>query len=225
MSELNDHQPDPNRGTYRPGDPVPPDSVIGNSALWQHQAPKPPKKHTVRNAILIGIGSLVAVVSLAAVLSPGTSDAPASVTTKAGAPVDNGPTPIVTPTSKPSAAKPSTQPSPKVTHKPAPTTTKPVEPAMTASQEQAVGKAEDYLNGQSFSRKGLIEQLVFEGFSAKDAKFGVDHVEVNWNSQAVGKAKEYLNGQHFSRSGLIEQLEYEGFTHKQAVYGVTKAGL
>jgi hypothetical protein len=214
MSELNDHHPD--RGTYRPGDPVPPDSVIGNSPLWQHQAPKPPKKHTVRNAILIGLGSLVAVVTLAAVLSPGTSDAPASVTTKAGAPVV---------TNKPSVAKPSMQPSPKVTHKPAPTTTKPVEPAMTASQEQAVGKAEDYLNGQSFSRKGLIEQLVFEGFSAKDAKFGVDHVEVNWNSQAVGKAKEYLNGQHFSRAALIEQLEYEGFTHKQAVYGVTKAGL
>lgn len=183
-------------------------------ASSQHQAPKPPKrKRRVLRTIGIVVGSLFGIGIVAAVLTPGSpnAEAPASVTSQAG-----------TPATKPSAAKPTVKPSPKVTHKPAPTATK---PAMTASQEQAVGTAEDYLQGQSFSRKGLIEQLVFAGFSTKDATFGVDHVQVNWNSQAVGKAKEYLDGQHFSRSGLIEQLEYEGFTRAQAVYGVTKAGL
>lgn len=192
-----------------------------------HQPPsqfQPPKKsHTVRNVVLGVLAGMVLVVGgctavVGGALSSQDAKAPVSVTSKA-APV------TVAPPSK--APVPSTEPSPKVTHKPAPTTTKPTatEPVMTASQEQAVGTAEDYLNGQSFSRKGLIEQLVFEGFSTKDATFGVDHVEVNWNDQAVGVAKGYLDGQHFSRSGLIEQLEYEGFTHKQAVYGVKGAGL
>jgi hypothetical protein len=186
---------------------------------FQQPAPQytPPKKkrHVLRN-IGIVVASLFALLILAAIVSPNTpaKDAatPAVVRT-----VDTGPTPdpVVTPTNIPTVVEPTTPPKP-----PAPKA-KP----MTASQEQAVGTAEDYLQGQSFSRKGLIEQLVYEGFSAKDATFGVDHVKVSWNEQAVGAAKDYLNGQHFSRSGLIEQLEYEGFTHKQAVYGVTKAGL
>lgn len=197
--------------------------------MTQHQPypqPAPPKKkrHTFRNIALI-VGGLFALLIVAAVLSPGTpaKEATAPAAVKPCAPTVEATT--AEPSSEPTTAAPKPQPSPKVTHKPAPTTTKPVAPAMTASQEQAVGTAEDYLEGQSFSRKGLIEQLVYEGFSAKDAKFGVDHLKVDWNSQAVGVAKGYLNGQHFSRSGLIEQLEYEGFTHKQAVYGVTKAGL
>lgn len=104
----------------------------------------------------------------------------------------------------------------------APETTK---PSRTKAQEQAVGAAEDYLNYTAFSRSGLIDQLVYEGYSKKDATYAADHVEVNWNKQAAAKAKDYLDYDHFSRSGLIDQLEYEGFTHEQAVYGVGKAGL
>ncbi len=101
----------------------------------------------------------------------------------------------------------------------------PTEPEMTVAQEQAVGKAEDYLDGQHFSKKGLIEQLRYEGFSKKNAEFAVEHIDVSWKKQAAGKAEDYLNGQHFSRSGLIAQLKYEGFTQSQAEYGVKKAGL
>jgi uncharacterized lipoprotein YmbA len=99
------------------------------------------------------------------------------------------------------------------------------EPAMTQSQEQAVGKAADYLETSHFSKKGLIKQLKFEGFSRHDAEFGVAHVEVNWKEQAAGKAKDYLEYTHFSRSGLIHQLRFEGFTEAQAVHGANKAGL
>jgi hypothetical protein len=217
----------PDRNTYRPGDPVPPDSVVGNSPLWQggqHQAPKPPKKHTVRNIILGVFVGIIAVMAgctalVGGALSSQDAKAPVTVTSQAGTPVDNGPTP----TTKPSAAKPTTQPSPKVTHKPA--------PPMTASQVQAIGSAESYLSFTAFSRKGLIRQLssdAGEGFSVADATFAVDHVKVNWNEQAAKSAESYLKMSHFSRSGLIRQLESdagEGFTHKQAVYGVTKAGL
>ncbi|WP_052728397.1 Ltp family lipoprotein, partial [Domibacillus tundrae] len=41
--------------------------------------------------------------------------------------------------------------------------------AGTMSQQQAVKKAEDYIDHTAFSRSGLIEQLVFEGFSNSDA--------------------------------------------------------
>lgn len=77
----------------------------------------------------------------------------------------------------------------------------------------------------SFSRKGLIEQLEFEGYSTKDATFAVVSLNVDWNEQAAKKAEDYLDYDNFSRSGLIEQLEFEGFTTAQATYGVNQTGL
>lgn len=97
--------------------------------------------------------------------------------------------------------------------------------SMTSSQEQAVRKAEEYIEYTSFSRTGLIKQLKYEGFSASDAKFGVDHIDVDWMEQAVLKAKDYLEYTAFSRNSLIKQLEYEGFTRKQAEHGAKGAGL
>jgi Host cell surface-exposed lipoprotein len=97
--------------------------------------------------------------------------------------------------------------------------------AETAGQENARGSAEDYLDYSAFSRKGLIEQLEYEGYSTKDATYAVDAVSPNWNEQAAKAAKDYLDYSSFSRSGLIEQLAYEGYTEQQAVYGVNQAGL
>ena len=42
--------------------------------------------------------------------------------------------------------------------------------------EQAAKTAQNYLDNQSFSRKGLIEQLEFEGFTRKQALYGVNEV-------------------------------------------------
>jgi hypothetical protein len=103
--------------------------------------------------------------------------------------------------------------------------TLPLEPASTVSQRNAVRTAKDYLDYSAFSRKGLIEQLEYEGFSTEDATFGVDHITVDWNEQAAKAARAYLDYSGFSRGGLIDQLEYEGFTPSQAAYGVTAAGL
>ena len=98
------------------------------------------------------------------------------------------------------------------------------DPEYTLEQEQAISKAESYLDYSSFSRTGLIDQLEFEGFSADDAEFAVDALDVNWNEQAAGKAADYLEYGSFSRSGLIDQLEFEGFTTDQAEYGVKAVG-
>lgn len=99
------------------------------------------------------------------------------------------------------------------------------EPEYTASQEQAIASALDYLDFNAFSKSGLVEQLEFEQFSPKDAQFAVDHIDVDWNTQAAASAESYLDMSSFSKSGLIDQLVFEGYTVEQATYGVNKTGL
>ena len=94
----------------------------------------------------------------------------------------------------------------------------------TLGQKNAIKSAESYLNFMPFSRKRLIEQLEYEGYSNADATYAVDHIKVNWNEQAAKSAKSYLDFMSFSRQGLIDQLIYEGFTASQAEYGVKSAG-
>jgi hypothetical protein len=89
---------------------------------------------------------------------------------------------------------------------------------------QASSKAQQYLDYSAFSRSGLIDQLVFEGFDEAEATVAVDSLNVNWNLQAAQKAKDYLEYSSFSKSGLQDQLEFEGFTPSQASYGVASIG-
>ena len=100
-----------------------------------------------------------------------------------------------------------------------------VEVKETLSQQQAVRKAKDYLDYTSFSKKGLIDQLKYEGFNTEDATYAVNKIKVSWKEQAVKKAKDYLDYSAFSRQGLIDQLKYDGFTNEEATYAVDKIGL
>ena len=96
-------------------------------------------------------------------------------------------------------------------------------------KQQAVKKAESYLQSIAFSEKGLINQLesTAEGFTHEQAVYALEIVgpNVDWNEQAVKSAESYLNIRLFSRKELIKQLESEaeGFTHEQAVYGADHA--
>jgi len=89
---------------------------------------------------------------------------------------------------------------------------------------QAAKSAQSYLNHMSFSRTGLIEQLVYEGFTEAESAVAVDSLNVNWNEQAALSAKSYLKHMAFSKSELQDQLEYEGYTSSQASYGVASIG-
>lgn len=95
--------------------------------------------------------------------------------------------------------------------------------AVSPGMRNALQSAKDYLDAMSFSRKGLIEQLEYEGYSSSEAEYAVEHCGADWNEQACDMARDYLEVMAFSRSSLIEQLEFEGFTHSQAVYGVDQA--
>lgn len=121
-----------------------------------------------------------------------------------------------------------------VTEPPTTETTTPPPPPTTAAdpfagetinQQNARSKASDYLDYTAFSRSGLIDQLVYEGFTQADATYAVDAITVDWNAQAAAKAASYLEYTSFSRSGLVDQLVYEGFTQAQAEYGASTTGL
>lgn len=92
----------------------------------------------------------------------------------------------------------------------------------TLSQKNSRQKAEDYLAYQAFSRKGLIAQLVYEGFSKDDAAYGADAVKADWSEQAKLKAESYLSNQAFSAKGLGDQLKFEGFDDTQVSYAMSK---
>lgn len=197
----------------------------------------PPKKHTVRNVLLIvtvglvalcGVGTIVAAASsgdkpathAAAVLPSSTAQHIQPGQQDPGiAPAASGNV-ITVPVSP--AAKPTTQaPKSKVTTPPPP----PAAPQLTTGQQQALGDARDYLNVSHFSRKGLIDQLKFDGFSDADATYAADHVGADWMAQAAGAAADYLRVSHFSHSGMVDQLEFDGFSQAEAEHGASAVGL
>lgn len=104
-----------------------------------------------------------------------------------------------------------------------PKPSKPAEPKITTGQSNAVSKANDYIKYMPFSKKGLIGQLEYEGFTNAEASYAVEHIIVNWKEQAVLKAEQYLKSSSFSKQGLIDQLLYEEFTNEEAQYGADKA--
>jgi len=95
---------------------------------------------------------------------------------------------------------------------------------VTLGEKNALRNALDYLDYAPFSYSGLVEQLEFEGYTHKEAVYGVDNCGADWNEQAALMAKSYLDYSSFSRDGLLEQLEFEGFTRQQAEYGVQSVG-
>jgi hypothetical protein len=165
----------------------------------------------IRTAVMLGVAAL----SIAAGAACG-----------AGAPSDPGTFAPHTPATTAAHTTRPTTPAPTVRPTTAEPTPAPTTKAVSAEQQNATEKAQDYLDGATgFSRKSLIEQLNFEGYPAKVSTAAVDSLRVDWYKQAEVKAKDYLSGQSFSRSGLISQLEYEGFSAAQARHGVKAAGL
>lgn len=206
MTEQNPHYP----SQHYPPEHYPPEHHP--QGVFQ-TPPRPPAKEKSGMGLLIamGVGLFLLISGCVALLGGGGTEPTGGS--------QESQTPSVVATTE------STTPSPeKTTGKATPKPTK-AQSSLTNSQKQAIGMAEGYLAYSAFSRKGLIDQLQYEGFSKTDATFAVDHLKPNWNEQAARMAKDYLSYTNFSRKGLIEQLEYEGFTSKQAEYGATKAGL
>lgn len=98
------------------------------------------------------------------------------------------------------------------------------EKELSFEEKNARRAAESYLVLMSFSRKGLIEQLQFEGYNKDVCINAVDSMEIDWNEQAAKSAESYLELMSFSKKELIEQLQFDGFTKAQAEYAAKTVG-
>lgn len=96
------------------------------------------------------------------------------------------------------------------------------ETSSTISREyrNALGTANDYLDYSSFSKSGLKEQLIYEGYPDDAAQYAVDTVQTDWNQNAVQTAKDYLDYSSFSDQGLYDQLIYDGYTEQEAQFAI-----
>ena len=97
------------------------------------------------------------------------------------------------------------------------------EPEITTGEANALERALSYLEYTAFSKKGLRDQLEYDGFEKSEIDYAIKNCKADWKEQAVKKAESYLEYQSFSKSELYDQLIYEGFTEEQAQYGVDEA--
>ncbi len=93
--------------------------------------------------------------------------------------------------------------------------------------KNALKKAKTYSDTMSMSKKvGLYDQLTSEygeKFTAEEAQYAVDNLDVNWKENALKKQKVYQETMAMSPSAIYDQLvsEYgEKFTEEEAQYAV-----
>jgi hypothetical protein len=166
-----------------------------------------PRKHRRWPWIVLGVGAVLVVVSVA---SGSHSASPTGTTapTSAAGYAQKGP--IYTP-----AVQVPVQ---------ATTTTVPT-PAVDPQVQEATQAAQQYLDFTAFSRDGLIDQLdssAGDGYPKSVATAAVDSLNIDYNAQAVKAAQQYLSFTSFSCSGLIDQLSSSAgdkYTSAQASYG------
>ena len=88
--------------------------------------------------------------------------------------------------------------------------------------ENAIESAEAYSNVFAYSKKYLIDQLKYEGFSEEIAECAVKSINANWKENCVRSAHSYLEIISYSKEELIHQLDYVGFTAEEIEYAMNK---
>ena len=88
--------------------------------------------------------------------------------------------------------------------------------------ENAIESAEAYSNVFAYSKKYLIEQLKYEGFSEDIAECAAKSINANWKENCVRSAYSYLDLFSFSKKELIHQLDYDGFTPEEIDYAMNQ---
>lgn len=88
--------------------------------------------------------------------------------------------------------------------------------------ENAIESAEAYSNVFAYSKKELIEQLKYEGFSEDIAECAAKSINANWKENCVRSAYSYLEIISYSKKELIEQLDYVGFTPEEIDYAINQ---
>lgn len=105
---------------------------------------------------------------------------------------------------------------------PRPTTGNPVptENPLPADFRAALGSATRFNNHTGYSKQGLLDQLLYQGYSYEAAWYAVDNVAADWYLNARRSAEGYVLYSGYSKVGLHQQLLYEGYLPEEATYGV-----
>ena len=102
--------------------------------------------------------------------------------------------------------------------------------------EQAKMCATEYMEYMSFSYKGLVVQLKFEGFTDEEAEFGAAELyggtsdpeneayKAIENENALEQAKELLEDEGYSHSRLIKELEEKSYSNDASTYAADNCG-
>lgn len=85
--------------------------------------------------------------------------------------------------------------------------------------EAAAILAKQYIHSNPFSRKGLIEQLEFEGCSNDVATYGADHCDADWKEQAARDASYTAEKRDYSPGETLKYLKDKEYTEEEAKYG------
>ena len=103
------------------------------------------------------------------------------------------------------------------------TTASPYEEKTSKTElENAIESAEAYSNVFAYSKKELIEQLKYDGFSEDIAECAAKSINANWKENCVRSAHSYLEIISYSKEELIHQLDYVGFTAEEIDYAMDK---
>ncbi len=96
------------------------------------------------------------------------------------------------------------------------------DPTVTLNEDEqaALETAQGHLERMAFSRQGLIDLLVYEGFTQEAAEVAVDHCGADWQAQAVRSGEEYVEYLAISHAGLRPMLEFELFTQDEIDYAM-----
>ena len=89
--------------------------------------------------------------------------------------------------------------------------------------EQALDKAQNYVDFTSFSEADLRGQLEYHEFSPEAIQFALDNVNVDYQAECIEKAKNYLEFASFSEADLREQLEYHKFSEEHISVAIVEA--
>lgn len=96
---------------------------------------------------------------------------------------------------------------------------------LTREQAAALKKTRDIVGTIHFGPGFLIQMLTqCEGFDLEDAKFALEHCDVDWDEQCIIKCNILINEGSSDRK-IVEDLQFYGFTDSQINNALEKTGL
>lgn len=88
--------------------------------------------------------------------------------------------------------------------------------------EKALEEAKNFIKYGAYSYEGLIDILLYKGYTAEAAELAADNCEADWKEEALQSAEQYLSSLGISYDGLIDMLEYEKFNQEEIDYAMSR---